>query len=600
MRANFWTRPNPRGLLVNSLFAVGLAASACSTPKNQQPYDPFAGSEENNQVDLFGASDEQAGEQGDQAPTGERYTLALPPAEMNRTIDGEIDDWNARDFRSYEGRKYITSGEEFWSGNADAGFKLGVHADQGYLYFLVEVRDDNVIDAGSEQNVSDGVIIWLQDPALADLLDAMPSEISDARRINPEVGILFTPDGQFRRVGDAEEDINREEINAQTQRTKNGYRIEAALSLGALEQVAELPLKRVAYRVELLDGDDEERPGPQTRMSTHPNESGARFAEYKLEGLLPFVPAFDPPPRPGGLGRWTLADNAWRFESFEVMPKAWRSLQDTSALDKALANADALDRACPTATHTRELVEAYQSTGGAQSAGLLICGPRAPAGRCPSNATTHIYWARFDQQGDEWTLSQHAPVTQEPLEQCASSPRPSGDLHSEFSLLPFEMLGKNIWGVGWTSTDTARQFKRVEKGIWFFNPTLSEPSIGLALSERFHARGRERTVSDSRVFLAEVDETQGLDICEIEHVQEQSCSGFNRSCRTQRHGETRQVHVQLWEPNKQRFEPYLQTKHRGCSAASFDFSTRPGYMLLHDGARLGVVASPANRSAARP
>jgi hypothetical protein len=584
---------------------LAISSGACST-SSPQGVDPLAAAEETDPLDLLDKPvKRRAGPAADAAGRSATVdqpvlVLPLPPAETKKTIDAKLDDWNERRAKTFRGDQKIVDGKQFWRGNDDASFKVGVDADLGHVYLWVEVQDDKVIDAESKDIMSDGVIVWLQDPKLKDVIESLPEGMAEKSDLHTEIGILFTPDGQFWRFDHNGSGLYRAGITAETRKTDEGYRVELALTLGVLGQVASLPTESIAFRVELMDGDEPGRRGEQTRMSMLPDEKGPRFALYGVGGWLPYVPAHGQPPRPGALGRWMLKEGTWSYHSFEVVPNHWLVLQDTSGFQKTLDAAKVFDKICPLATSERILVEAYQSTYGTHRAGLLLCGPRAPGGRCPKDAESRLYWVHLRTDGTAWELARFTAVTDEALPQCATAARPGGELYSDFSLLPLEMLGSSVWGVGWKKTFSGRNESLLEKGIWFTNPGLKEPYMGVAISEKRHADRHERTISKSYVYLALVDKIRGLDICEIEHIEEQYCRGFERGCSTREHGELVRVHVKLWDPHKQRFETYLQTKHRGCSAVGFDFSTRRGFMLLNEAGRLGALASPANYASRRP
>ncbi|QDG50135.1 hypothetical protein FIV42_05115 [Persicimonas caeni] len=582
--------------VVLALLVLAAAASACST-SNTKGIDPFAAADEEEPADMLDAPVERrtTAPRTAGAATANEAVLMLPdpPAEKSKKIDAEVDDWSRSKARKFGQKEHVVEGEQFWTGGPDASFRVGVDSDAGHVYFWVDVRDDKVIDAASEDVMADGVILWLRDPKLEEIVDSLPAGMAEKSNVRPEMAILFTPDGQFWRYDQTGGKLYRTGIDAKTKKMKNGYRLEAALSLGVLQQVASLPTESIAFRVEVMDGDETDRRGEQTRMSMLPDESGPRFALYNVGGWLPYEEAQGQPPRPGALGRWQLADGTWRFQSFEVRPVHWHVLQDVSGFDKALANSEALNELCPAATSERTLVEGYQSRSGNHRAGLVYCGPRAPRGRCPDDAESHLYWVHLKPGKQGWKLHQYTEVTEKPLPQCATAPRKGGDYYSEFSLLPMEMLGSSVWGIGFKKTYSSSTEELEERGIWFANPSSKEPYMGKALNERTQATSSERTISRSHVYLALVDDKKGLDLCEVEHVKEQSCNGLNRSCKTLEHGEMVRTHIKMWAPSKGRFEPYLLTKHKRCNA-SFDFSQRRGFMLINEAGRLGALASPAN------
>lgn len=584
--------------VVSSLLILSSAAAGCST-SNTKGVDPFAAADEDQarQTDMLDAPVERrtTASRHTGASTVDPGVLILPdpPAEMSKTIDADVSDWDGTKARKFGQKDHVVSGEQFWTGGPDASFRVGVDSDGGRVYFWVDVRDDHVIDAASEDVMADGIILWLRDPKLEEIVDSLPKGMAEKSNVRPEMAILFTPDGQFWRYDQKGGTLYRTGIDAKTKKMKNGYRLEAALSLGVLQQVASLPTEDIAFRVEVMDGDETDRRGEQTRMSMLPDENGPRFALFNVGGWLPYEQAQGQPPRPGALGRWQLQDGTWSFQSFEVRPVHWLVLQDVSGFDEALANSKTLSELCPAATSERTLVEAYQSRSGRHRAGLVYCGPRAPSGQCPDDAESHLYWVHLKPQKEDWKLAEFAEITEKPLAQCAGAPRDDGEFYSEFSLLPMEMLGGSVWGVGFKKTFSNRAQELEERGIWFANPSSQKPYMGKAINERTDATRGERTVSKSHVYLALVDDKKGLDLCEVERLEEQSCSGLNRSCETLEHGEMVRTHIKMWVPDKGRFEPYLLTKHKRCNA-SFDFSKRRGFLLLNEAGRLGALASPAN------
>ncbi len=595
-------RPTTRPLLLMACLMIAANfAGACSTSKGQG-VDPFAAADEDQNADLLDAPVDKSqtqphfsGRTTGKATAGDSvFMLPDPPKKLSKKIDAEVDDWDAHKARHFDRRSDVVDGEQFWNGPKDASFRVAVDSDTGHVYFWVDVRDDKVVPAASHDVMSDGVVLWLRDPKLQDIVESLPKGMSQKEHIQPELAILFTPDGEFWRYDKKGGKLYRSGIEAATKKMKNGYRLEVALSLGVLQQVASLPTEDIAFRVDVIDGDEPDRRGEQTRMSMLPDKTGPRYALYNVGGWLPYEEAHGQPPRPGALGRWVLDGDHWRFDSFEVVPNNWLVMQDVSAFDKALSDSKTLAELCPAARSDRTLVEAYQSRGGNYRAGLVLCGPRAPHGRCPDDAQSHLYWVELRPQNNDWKLAKYAEVTDKPLPQCVHDPRPGGELYSGFSLLPLEMLGSSAWGIGWKKTYSDSGERLEEKGIWYANPRLKKPFMGVSITEREDATSDSRTVSNSHVYLALVDKTRGLDVCEIEHVKDQWCHGLEHGCTTREGGETVKTHIKMWKPSKARFETYLLTKHRRCNA-SFDFSKRKGFLLLNEAGRLGALASPANR-----
>ncbi|MFW5967776.1 MAG: hypothetical protein ACOCV2_09675, partial [Persicimonas sp.] len=447
------------------------------------------------------------------------------------------------------------------------------------------------IDAESEEIMADGVVLTLRDPLLADVVDALPESMPQKEQIQPDVDILFTPDGQFWREGDEGEDLYRGGIEAETKKTEDGYRIEAALAVEVLEQAAELPLDEVGFRVELMDGDEPDRRGEQTRMSMLPEGKGRNVALFEVEGLLPHLEPASRPPRPGALGRWLRGDDEWTFESAEVVSDLWHVFEDVSEFEETLDETGIMDEVCPEATKDRRLIDAYESSRGGHRAGLILCGERARAGECPENAESHLHWVHLKSEHQQWSVVDHDRVTEEPLPQCADTAPKGDDRYVDFSFVPLDMVASSMWGIGWTLTHETGGERYEKRGVWFLNTRSDEPVAGEVQFGEEHATAGQRERSRSRVYLTPLDGVEGPDVCAVEHKVEESCAGIDSDCVAGESGRLKRVHVQMWKPDKGRFERYIMSEHERCDT-DFDFSEREGYMLLYEDGRLGVLPSP--------
>lgn len=587
---------------------LGGAPAGCSG--SQPEVDPYAAADEEAEEnsassetssetasseksdELFESGEDGAGERRQTTWGGDiSFSVPEPPAEPSKTIDGEFDDWDAS-FKSFERESLVVDGQSFWDGSSDASLRVAADSDRGYLYFAVDVTDDRVIDAESADPFADGVVLWLRDPGLVELREMLPESFRAGEEFQTELGVLFTPDGQYWRRGDRG-NLYREGIDSEAVETEDGYRVEMALQLGILQEVAELPLEQVAFRVELIDGDEPERRGVQSKMTTiKPSQAGEpRWALLDLPGWLPHAPLEGKPPREGALGRWRLEEKGWNFQSFEVAPSRWRLLGDSTSFEELLEKGDVLDEVCSEARNSRRLVEGFEDRRGKHRVGLVLCGTRATDGRCPDEATTRPFWVHMKSGGGGWTLEKALPVTDEPLEQC---PGESGDeragFHHDFSLLPLEMMGPTHWAVGWFWRAESGAEQERKSGVWFLNTEKEQPNVGQAQTYRREAGPSERTVGRSRIFLTRIDDVEGWDVCEVEHISEQSCAGLNRDCEPKPRGQSATTHIRFWRPEEGRFERYVMSKHRNCST-SFDFSEREAYMLFHRRQRLGLIAS---------
>jgi len=582
--------PTTRGAAVVTAVLLGVAVAGC---KSQPEQKDDQAAEEAPEANLLEAETEPEGERTQSTWGGDlEFSIPDPPEETARTIDGEFEDWSAAEFKDFFAGEHVVEGTQFRAGRKDLGARIAAETDRGHLYLAIDVHDETVIDAESADPFADGAVLWLRDPGLAELRELLPNAVTDGKNIQPEIGILFTPDGQFWRRGDHRGELYRKGIDAATVKTKHGYRIEIALEIGVLQQAATLPMPEVAFRVDLIDGDEPERRGQQTRLTTVlPSEKGEpRYALIDFEGWLPYASLAGDPPREGALGRWKLTEHGWTFESFEVAPERWRLLPDTGALQAILDDREKTPDLCPEAKSDGRLVEAYASKGGRHRVALMVCGNRAADGECPSDADTGLLWMHFKQDGGSLRLHRALQVTDEPLNQCAHDPVPGEPFYSTFSLTPLEMIGPTVWAVGWHKSRETRNERVRQTGIWVVNGDHDPLKVGTVQTSRRESQRRSRTVSRSRVFLTDVDETEGLDLCEIERIEQQRCRGFDRRCETTDRGTETLAHIRRWRSDEGAFERLLVSKHKNCNPP-FDFAKRDAYMLFHRDERLGIIKS---------
>lgn len=563
-------------------------------------------------VDPFGIADESQGAKIDQMEEGEptedrrgqqqrsaskdELALPSPPAEMAKTIDGDPSDWDMSKARSFEGKRTVEKGEQFWDGDEDASFSVAVEHDAGFVYFMIEVRDDQVIDAGSSDVMTDGAIIWLRDPMLEKIVETLPPSIRSRAGVRPEIAVLFTPDGQYWRYDDEDGRLNRAGLDAQSAKFDGGYRVEVAVKAGVLEYAAAFPMEEIAFRVEVMDGDDPERKGRQTLVSMLPDRGNdvPRYALLGLDGMVPHEEVVGKPPRPNALGRWRLQDGTWNFGSFEVVPKNWGVYSDLEFVRELVDDAEATSAFCQPATTKKRVIEAYQSGGNSHLAALVYCATEAPKGKCPESGEGQVLWVHFNKpNGPAWEHHATKSVVPEPLPQCFDTGHGEG-LYDGFSMVPLEMLSSTTWAVGWRHTDDGRGYEFVEEGVWFadMENTGETTHAGTVRTSDIEAKRDSRMVSRRRVYLTHVDKEDGVDICSVEQLEDQRCRGVNQACKTPERRTQRKVQIWTWAGDKGTFEKYFLTKHRNCKT-SFDFASRKAYLLLQREGRLGLVPSPA-------
>lgn len=574
-----------------SLVALILTgALACGGSAPQQKPDPQASA-----ADLLDSPvDTESRAAAARRAAAEEPMMVLPetPEAPGKEIDGKVSDgeWETRQFRRFDRKSFVQNGREFWSGSSDASFRVGLESDAGYLYFAIQVKDDVVIEKGSKELFSDGVIIHLRDPALDSLVESLPPSMAYRDQVMSQTAIAFLPNGAFFRYGNSDAPITGEMIYSAVDVRKNGYVIEVGLQMEVLHQVSSLPLDEIAFRVELMDGDEPDRPGTQTVMSILPDrgDDSPRMALYTAGGLLPHAKVASRPPREKSIGRWEHEDGAWTFLSFEEVPRLWMTVSDRSAFEEALSSSDALDELCRSSVKDFELLEAYTSRGGGFRAGLVMCGARAPNGRCAEGSQSNVFWVGLKKEQDQWQLREWTNVFGEPLKQCTASAFKRGELYNGFSLFPVDVVDKNVWAVGWTRSRADQWEVSSINGVTFINIEKEGP-IGTVTTKRRVSERDERVRANSSVYLFEVDKGDSLDICQLETVLEQDCNGIDRGCKTIDHGTYVHSIIQLYNPRIDRFERYDLTKHPNCSATTFDPRDVDGYLLLQNEGRVGLV-----------
>ncbi|MFB6350961.1 MAG: sugar-binding protein, partial [Bradymonadaceae bacterium] len=524
------------------------------------------------------------------------HSVPEPPEKMSKTVDGKFGDWESAEFKEFGARDYVVEGTQFRNGRDDLSAEIAAQTDKGHLYLAIDVHDETVIDAKSVEPFADGAVLWLRDPGLSDLRESLPETVTDGD-IKSEIGILFTPDGQFWKQL-KEGKLYRKGVDAATVDTKSGYRIEIALEVGVMGQASKLPMPEVGFRVDVIDGDNRDRRGKQTRLTTvKPTEDDdPRYALIDFEGWRPYASLAGDPPREDALGRWKLAEKGWTFEPIEVAPERWRLLPNTDKLQAVLDGREKTPDLCPDAKSDGRLVDAYASKTGRDRIALMVCGNRAHNGECPPDAKTGLLWIHFKKESGSLQLHRALQVTDEPLNQCAHQPAPGEPFYSTFSMTPLEMIGPAVWAVGWHKTRETDAEQIRKTGIWMVNGNHDPLKVGSVQTSKKEAERRSRTISQSRVYLTKVDDNKGLDLCEIERIKEQRCRGFDRRCQTTDRGVETLAHIRRWKPEEGTFERLLVSKHENCQPP-FKFAKRDAYMLFHRNERLGIIHSGNESSA---
>ena len=509
------------------------------------------------------------------------------PDGLEHPLDGQASGWDLSEARVFAGEAYVEQGQRLWSGAEDASLRVATQSEPGWLLFWLEVKDDTVLEtASSTGEPTDAIVLHLQDPRLAGLLERLPEALVERRGLEAELTVVITPDGRAR-AADAPEGT----VRAAPFAREGSWGAEVAVSLEAWPQLHSLPTTEVAFRVEQLDGDDADRPGPQTRLSMLPDTGpgAARWALARGLGLLPHRPASGAAVLEGAMGYWSREPNGWRFELLEAAPKIWRHAEVEGAR-QALESSGQLARVCDPATHDAQLLQAMRSRRPGHQAALLLCAPR---GECDAQARTELLWVHL-KRGDEggWALERQVDVAGEGLPQCGRQGREGEPVWGGFSMTPLDFLHPNVWAVGWSWEHELPEFAHTRRGVWIFHGGRTPARMAELQSLESRAEAAERTISRGRAHFVAVDKVDGLDLCEIEDIEEQRCEGFARGCQTQRHRRTRLTHVKLWDPKGARLEEMMLSKHRGCPA-SLRFGQRDGYLLIHTDERIGLIPDDA-------
>lgn len=518
-------------------------------------------------------------------------TMQLPPAreEPAISLDGEEDDWKGKRFRTFAKASSVQEGERFWRGANDASMRVAVDADDGWFYAFIDVRDDRVIETPMGEAPTDGVVLWLRDPGLDALARALPRSLGLHHYLETETALVFLPSGRVEPYNDRSVDLNKM-LRHEVRTNSRGYVVELAVRLEAFEVVSTLPLTEVAFRVELLDGDEEDRPGYQTVLSTVPNrgDDSPRYAAIETVPMLPSRPIEGAPPRENAIGRWLFADDTWRFVSFEAIPKHWRNIGEQAAFQEALLGADGIAEKCVPARKDVWLVDAYESVRDGSRTALLVCGDRAARNTCPSNAKTNIMLLQLSPAGDAWKVDREIEVFDEAASQCTTAPVAGEEYFTHLSLFPVDVLSPSVWAVGWTREQREHGFVEEHHGFTLLHTSYDAPNLGSTSIASRSVTPDLRTITESAVHLTFVNDDDDVDICQIETRIEQSCTGFDRGCRTMDHGTTRLTQVQLWSRDKRRYEHYDLSKHPGCKA-DFEVGDGRGFLVVQLRERLGLV-----------
>lgn len=571
---------------------TALTLSACSgSNANTTPDYEKEGSQ-----DLFANEDANPRPTKEAKPAPISKEMMIPQAakKLSMEIDGQQDGWSKEDFKIFAGSQHVEMGKAYWKGPKDASMRVGVRTDGNYMYFWLEVKDDTVVLKDNAKGLpTDGIVLYLADPRLKDILQALPQSLRAGKDVTGETAIVFNPQGRTRLYPSNSTDYPDGTILTESVKTPKGYGVEVAIKAEFLPHVSNFPMQDIAFRVEQLDGDEPKRPGTQTRLSMFPAKRGEqeRMARAPVN-LLPHRKIEAAPVRPDALGYWTLDETSWAYTSFEAPTNVWFHLPDTTKLSAAIKGQEKFDNVCNPARYDPVVMESYASRSGANQAGLVMCSARLVDGACPDTSTSKVFWVQAKRQADTWEIVRAVDVFPKALPQCTTQAVEGELMRSNFSLLPVDVLGTNTWAVGWQEKQDLDDYRWDSRKIALFQTHTKPTMIAELTPSKILAEQDARSMSTARTYLIDVDAEEGLDICEIEDVNEQSCRRFDAQCKTRAHGRSRLTHVKLWSEEKDTFVPHLMSKHKGCPHG-LKFNATPGYMLTYLGDRIGLIPSPA-------
>lgn len=572
-------------VLASTLFAI-----SCKSTPSINPFEVADQSGYRARGDLLDAPvDPQRHTTTRRPAASDSDAIFIPAASatMSRTIDGEPNDWDLSRARTFKSRADIESGPEFWTDANDASFRLALHADENYLYFLIDVIDDNVIIRSPDQPV-DAVQIWLRDPQLERMHSRLPADFPHQNLLAHDTTLTITPDGNIHSAA-----TDPGTVTVAAQKRVNGYSLELAIPIEALPQVAAFPLPEIAFRVEVLDGDDPNRPGPQTILSMLPDTGAGtpRFALLNTE-LLPHLPLAETSAAANTLGAWRHSHGQWQFHQLEAISSSWHTLPDLHAVQATIpTSSELLPAICREARNDILLLDAYQSTNRQNRVALLLCGPNPTSGQCTASSRSEAVWAHLVPEGDTWTIRRAFSLFEAPLTQCGLQPAPGQPHLTQFSMTPLSAISPAFWAVGWKRA-TRHSHEHIDlTGITLIDAHTQIGRVGELHPERISSTAKVRTLRTSQIYFTNLDDQPGLDICEIEVTEDLDCTGFDTGCRAQPKGKNTLSLIKTWNDQTRKFEPYLFTKHPRCTPTT-RFNQIDGFMLLHVNHRFALLPAP--------
>ena len=507
-------------------------------------------------------------------------------------VDAEIEEWDQIERALIEERSQVLEGARAWRGARDASMRVGARSDQRYLYLLIEVSDDRVLEGGQ-----DVVRLWLRDPRLAELNASLPPGTGLDLEGSVEVALDLFPDGSISAVQGTSEARIEESVIAARAETKQGWRVELALAPELFPALSRLPIAELELYVELYDGDEERSKTYQSVLASAAGEidDAPRYLPLPLdEKVRPHDLATslgDPATR---LGVWRHEKASWSFQALDQRSKLWRKVnQPNEALQGATG-----EFGCSSRDRDRQVLHAYQSESGTHRVMLLSCStPADERGRCEEEvASTQIIWVHMMRKAGQqsgYEVKSHLELFEEPLKQCGAVVPERQIVHDQFALAPLDAAHDSLWAFGWSerTRDEKEEYAFERRAMRIIDARRASASSAYEVIRR-EDQGLVRHEIRQTSYLLEVDEVAGLDVCRIDIEQEQFCDAFQRRCAPHERGQTVGAYVELWDPEQRRLKRYLPSKHKGCPTR-LDFAEREGYLLYYDGAQIALIPSPA-------
>lgn len=213
--------------------------------------------------------------------------FTAPPLRTTVTVDGNLDDWDVLPHPFVRAAPH-EDGHGRWQGSADASLRFDVAYDDTLLYLALRVVDDRVVlatgdspwDAAEERPRQDGLLLWL-DPHPGGEGDDDPY-LMIAPTAEPDSAQVIVADEDHRALAAA--------ARAAARRDSEGYTLEIAVPLAALEAEGVLQAVRLNLALSDVDALGEE---PDLVFWRPQWESEQDYAGFGVVTLQPRVPAHE-------------------------------------------------------------------------------------------------------------------------------------------------------------------------------------------------------------------------------------------------------------------------------------------------------------------